>query len=167
MRNYQSETAKALKNNNVKAVEGNKFTGIVRQLTLETLKKGDIVEIPTDYTVLEQKMRGSENTAQYIYVNVYRAGKTDPTPVAFYPSSLWKSRQAYDEASKTLGEWKRSNGAVVNFVQEYDDVDEAIRAIAAHGKFTVKDAENITVLRFGEEVGGKTQKTNILTFEWA
>lgn len=165
MRTIASENEKALKQANVKMSE-NGFGGMnIRALELNTMKSGDEITIPSNYVVLEQSMRNSENTARYINVEVKNAGKTRIMP--FYPSCLWKSRQEVDENGNPTGTWKRASGAVADFVQDYDDVDEALAAIAAKGAIKVTMSQPFNVLRYGEEEGGKTQKTTVGTFEWA
>ena len=166
MRTIVEEIKKAVANG---AVKKTAFTGAVRDTELNYIKEGDILLFTADYTVLEQPVRGSENTTEMMYISAKRDGADINVP--FYPSLFWKSRQVCDENNKPTSEFRRSNGEVVDFVQGYGTIDEAIKAIAAQHPNGVKVSKMDTfkTLRYGQPTDGtgRVQNANIPTLIWA
>lgn len=161
MKTIAEEVARAEKQG---AVKKSSFSGAVRNTELMNLNDGDIITFPETYDVLEQKIRGSEQTAEYIFVEVDRKGQKKN--VQFYPSTFWKSREVCDDQGMPTGEYKRASGEVADFVQDFTDIDQAIKAIAKKGRVQVK-LETIKCLRFGAEPGSKPQNATIPTLTWA
>jgi hypothetical protein len=136
--------------------------GAVRSLELNNVRKGDIVTIPSDWrdNIYESPIRGSEASAEYILLNVKRG--TGEAVVQFYPSSFFKVRNEVRtintngvKSYELTGKQKPSSGTVVDFVQNYSDLNEAIDALVDK-PFKVKDLVAFQTFRYGTEIPQNT-----------
>ena len=146
-----------------------KFTTAIRDVELNNIQSGDILIFSENYTVIDRPIRGTDDTAEVMYIKCKRGASEITVP--FYPSLFWKTRQEADAATKKpKGKFLHANGEVVDFVQSKGDLNEAIIEIAKNHPNGVKVVfgEEKT-LRFGEpEDGtGRLQNANIPTLTWA
>ena len=145
------------------------FTGGIRQIGVEYLRDGDIILFKEDFQVVDQPVRrGSTDTYECLYVDVKRGGSMVTVPMS--ASFFWKTRQVCGADKKPTGEYRTSNGEVVDFIQNSIDLNEAIKDIARNHPNGVKvTMDKFPTLRYGEpEDGtGRTQEANIPTLTWA
>lgn len=127
MTKFEIETQKAESDKSCKTVA--KLSGNVRSLTLNNLKSGDIITIPSDYKVFEQAIVGSDSTAEFVVAKVKRGA--DDIAVRFYPSSFYKCGVEVVKIGDRFerGEFKTVHGTVVDHVQNYATLDEAVKSI--------------------------------------
>lgn len=151
------------------------FSGAMRSVNIDYIQDGDVLVFPESYEVLSSPIRGSKNEetgrpneAEYIYIDVERNGKTIPLP--FYPSSFWKRRAVCDDQGYLTGDYETAGGAVLDELEGYATIDEALAFLAAQAKAGKKvrvSMKKIKTLRFGAEEGSKPQNANLPQFEWA
>lgn len=144
------------------------FSVQIRDVELNSIHDGDILIFTEKYTVIPQKIRGSEEPVEMMYVTAKRNGKNVTVP--FYPSMFWKRREVADANNKPTGEYKHSTGEVVDFVQDQGDLNKAIKEIAKnHPNGVLVKFDNFKTLRYGEPTDGtgRVQNANIPILTWA
>lgn len=180
------ETNKAIKNG--AAISANGFGGKAPRATeMAGLKEGDLIVIPSDFQVLEQSFRKSENKAYYTYVEVQRKGATNGSVVTkavpFYPSALYKRiRLAIKKVVKNddgkdveswveSGDWVVAKGSAVDSMQECETVDEFMANAAAKANPT--DGTKAVYIRVKSlpvydsiDFEGAHRRTSVGVFEW-
>lgn len=176
-----SEIARITKNGGVVT---NAFNNVaVRHGNMNGFRDGDIFTIPElNGNVVSEPMkrRGQVVTRevdgqqvpvmlQYVLINVTRKradGTTFETPVAFYPSSLQKTREVADPATKTgTGEYKRAEGTFVDAIDDYDDFNAVFEAFKGR-----KVAVSLPESKKGfpsMNFDSFSEKTNIYDFNFA
>lgn len=143
------------------AVKRNGFSGAVRSLEMNNLRDGDVVTLPEgEYDVLEQKIRNSDNTFEYINVNVQRGESA--TVARLTPSLFWRNLEEADADGNGTGVRHIADGNVVEAVQGFATVDEFIAAHKGE-KFAVKMNPQFMAVGFN---GQKPRKASVPTLTW-
>lgn len=159
MRVIATENARDKKNG---AVVKNGFSGGVRSLELNSFQSGDIATIPQPgYEVLERKIRNTQNTYEYVNVEVDRNGTQ--TVAALTPSLFWRVYFESDAEGNSTGKTITAQGNVVDDVQTFATVDEFFAKNAGR-KFKIEYGPQFLATGFGE--GGQPVKRRQPTLTW-
>lgn len=143
------------------AVVKNGFSGKVRSMELNSFQSGDIVTIPQPgYEVLERKIRNTQNTYEYVNVEVDRNGTQ--TVGALVPSLFWRVYHESDAEGNDTGNIITSQGNVVDDVQNFTTIDEFFAANAGR-KFKIEFGPQFLAIGFG---GVKTVKRRQPILTW-
>lgn len=147
--------------NNGAVVVAGGFSQGVRSLELNSLNDGDIVTIPAPgFQVLSRKIRGSENTFEYVNVDVERNG--NPTVGQLTPGIFWRNLEVADANGNGTGDRKVASGDVVDAVQNYADLNQFF-ADNAGKKFKVTYGPQFMAVGFN---GGPARKARVATLSW-
>ena len=159
MRLVSTENARDIKSG---AKEKSGFSGAVRPLELNAINDNDVITIPQPgYTVLERPIRGTENTYEYVNVDVERNGSQTVAP--FTPTLFWRRYAEVDANGTMTGNWIVADGNVVQDVQNYATVDDFFTANAGR-KFRVNFGPAFMASGFGE--GSKPVQRRKPTLTW-
>lgn len=138
------------------------FSKGVRSLELNTLQSGDIVTLPTgEYQVLSRQIRNSEQTFEYINVDVARGDKQ--TVAQLTPGLFWRSLEVADQNNVATGERKTASGEVVEAVQKYADFNQFLYDNAGK-KIKVEYGPAFLAVNYD---GEKPRKARVATITWA
>lgn len=143
------------------AVVKNGFSGKVRSMELNSFQSGDIVTIPQPgYEVLERKIRNTQNTYEYVNVEVDRNGTQ--TVGALVPSLFWRVYHESDAEGNATGNIITSQGNVVDDVQNFTTIDEFFAANTGR-KFKIEFGPQFLATGFGD---GMTVKRRQPILTW-
>ncbi len=133
----EQEIQKAVANGDKKVA---KWEGGVRSLDLQTFEKGDTFTIPENPDIYETKV--GDRKVQYIFVEVQNGAFKK-----FYPSTLTKSRQPYDENLMPVGNRIHTTGTAASAFQNSGTVEEGMNKLA-NKKLVISDIQIIRSMRF-------------------
>lgn len=149
-------------------VADNKFTNPdgtplkVRSMesTYDPLEVGDVLTIPTDYTVLAVKFSDAEDAKAYpcIYVEVKSADGSERN-FRFFPNSLCKSVTPIVEGKR--GPKVKTKGTASELYRTVENVDDGL-ALLKGKRIRVSSAEIITVRDFNTQ---ELRDTHIYTYD--
>lgn len=142
-----------------------------------SIPTGSIIKIDADWreTLTDQPIAGAKNEdgsqryARHLYVHA-NSGKAYP----FYPTQFWKSQRSYTRNGEmaVAGEFVNAGGNVLNDLDSFSTVDEALDFIAqqcAAGKsikITQKQIETMPFGKQGELDAHFLKKAYVPSFDW-
>lgn len=133
----EQEIQKAVANGDKKVA---KWEGGVRSLDLQAFEKGDTFIIPENPDIYETKV--GDRKVQYIFVEVQSGAFKK-----FYPSTMTKSRQVYNENLTPTGERVHTTGSAAEVFQNCGTVEEGMQKLA-NRKLIISDIQIIRSIRF-------------------
>lgn len=138
-----------LKNGNVSKVE--KFSNPLRNMDLnDPLVKDEIIEIPTDFEILQEVIQGGTRPAEFIIATITSPSGAERS-ARFYANQLAKVAFAVDENGKSLGKQKTKGTAAeffARFVNNEGGLNAAFDALKGK-KIKVVGDEVFSIKRYG------------------
>lgn len=137
------------------------FSGAVRSLENPGLELNDTWTFPEKYDVYQQKFQGSDNTVDYVWIELENGNAKK-----FYPTSFTKSRSVWEEgqngaAPRNTGVRVNTLGTAADLYRSKATIAEAMGALAGK-KVKVSKIDTIKTMRFDNS---GLQNTQILTID--
>lgn len=116
------------------------FKGATRSVEVVSLEVGDVLHVPENPDVFEQKI--GKNTVQYIWVTTQEGNAKK-----LFPGTFTKSRQIYDEDGVKTGERVFTRGTAAEEFRKHMTIKESMASL--YGKdIAVTNQEMIRTLNF-------------------
>ena len=132
--------------------------------TNDPLEIGDVITVPTDYTVLTEKL--NDNPISFLVEEVSAEDGSERN-MRFFPNSLAKNIYPIDENRRRMAKVK-TGGSVAKWFAEQaaagKDINAALKELAGK-KFKVTAKTAYTRFKFGSTT--ETETTNIYAYDWA